>query len=69
MCNHIFDYPDDVRGNYNPDGETLTGTCRYCGVKKKAYGLRWAMRIVEEHYQVPWPFGYNDKLIDCAEKR
>ena len=60
MCNHIFDYSDDVGENYNPDGETLTGICRYCGLKQKSYGMRWAIRIIENHCQAPMPFDYSD---------
>jgi len=46
MCKHLFDYPEDKRENYNPDGKTLTGMCR-CGATKRAYGMRWAIPIEE----------------------
>ena len=41
MCSHVFKYPEDKRENYNPDGKTLTGICKLCGVKQQAYGIRW----------------------------
>jgi len=55
MCNHIFSYPEDKRGNYNPDGKTLTGICK-CGATKRAYGRRWAIEI-EEAFLLQVPSG------------
>ena len=52
MCKHVFEYPDDKKENYNPDGETLTGVCR-CGAKKKAYGMLWMIPKHNEVYQNP----------------
>jgi len=52
MCkNHVFSYPEDTRGNYNLDGKTLTGICRYCGAKQKSYGRRWSIQIEEAFLQ------------------
>jgi len=48
MCNHLFEYPEDKEKNYNPDGKTLTGICRYCGTKNKALGFRGADDIIEK---------------------
>ena len=48
MCNHIFEYQEDKMGNYNPDGKTLTGVCRLCGFKQKAYGMRWMIPRYEK---------------------
>ena len=48
MCNHVFKYPLDIKENYNPDGKTLTGVCKYCGAKKRAYGMRGALPIFEK---------------------
>ena len=68
MCNHVYDYPMDARENYNPDGKTLTGVCKYCGVKQKAYGMRWAI-LVEEKFLQYTPYGEvtlefdNSKII------
>ena len=41
MCNHVFGYPIDRKENYNPDGKTLTGICRHCGIRQKSYGMSW----------------------------
>ena len=51
MCNHVFRFPEDTGDNYNHDGNTLTGTCRHCGAKQKAYGMRWAIPIEEDFLQ------------------
>ncbi len=67
MCKHIFNYLPDIRENYNPDGETLTGVCIHCGVKEKAYGMRWS-RLMEEKLLWDSPFGAfldNDRAIWC----
>jgi len=56
MCNHVFGYPIDRKENYNPDGKTLTGICKYCGVKQKSYGMRWTIPI-EENFLQEIPFG------------
>ena len=48
MCRHIFDYPVDKEGNYNPDKETLMGVCRNCGIKQISYGMRWMIPKYEE---------------------
>uniref|UniRef100_A0A6M3LB64 Uncharacterized protein n=1 Tax=viral metagenome TaxID=1070528 RepID=A0A6M3LB64_9ZZZZ len=58
MCNHVFRYPEDKRENYNSDGETLTGVCKYCGKQERAYGLRWVIRMEENFlWQDPcWEF-------------
>ena len=67
MCNHVFRYPEDRAENYNPDGVTLTGVCKFCGAKQKSYGLRWMIPIEESFAQrVPYGatrFGYIDKII------
>jgi hypothetical protein len=56
MCNHhVFEYPEDKRENYNPDGKTLTGVCK-CGAKQKAYGMRWSI-LVEESFLQEIPYG------------
>ena len=56
MCKHVFEYPEDTRNNYNIDGKTLTGVCRYCGVTQKAYGMRWIIPI-EESFLQQIPYG------------
>ena len=49
MCSHVFVYPQDKKGNYNPDGKTLTGKCK-CGAEKKAYGMRWILGKYTDNY-------------------
>ena len=66
MCRHVFEYPEDTRENYNPDGKTLTGVCKYCGIKQRAYGMRWSIPLEEAFLQqVPYGglslFGFVDK--------
>ncbi len=56
MCHHIFYYPEDTRDNYNLDDKTLTGVCRRCGIKKKAYGMGWAL-LIEESFKQDNPYG------------
>ncbi len=56
MCSHVFIYPEDIRQNYNQDKETLTGKCRYCGLKRKSYGRRWAIDV-EDNFLHKEPYG------------
>ena len=56
MCNHVFSYPPDTRENYNPDGETLTGICKYCGIIRKSYGMQWSISR-EESFRKLDPLG------------
>ncbi len=63
MCNHVFDYPMDTKENYNLDGKTLTGVCRYCGAKEKAYGMRWSIPI-EENFLQQVPYGETQLEFD-----
>ncbi len=65
MCNHVFNYSEDKRKNYNPDGKTLTGICRYCGVEERAYGMRGFIPI-EERFLQPIPYG-ESLFIDGIE--
>ena len=48
MCRHVFEYPEDIKENYNPDGKTLTGICRFCGAKQIAHGRRWTISLEEK---------------------
>ena len=56
MCQHVFNYPQDKRENYNPDGKTLTGKCRFCNAVQNAYGMRWSIPIEEKFLNVN-PYG------------
>jgi len=53
----------DIRENYNSDRKTLTGVCKYCGAKKKAYGKRWAI-VVEEKFLQQFPYGEASTTFD-----
>lgn len=53
MCKHSFDFPPDIKENYNLDGKTLTGVCRYCGAKEIAYGMRWTIPFVDKFSTKP----------------
>ncbi len=65
MCNHVLAYPDDIRENYNPDGKTLTGICKKCGMEKIAYGMRWAIPIEESFLkQIP----YGETIFEDIDK-
>uniref|UniRef100_A0A6M3JKU1 Uncharacterized protein n=1 Tax=viral metagenome TaxID=1070528 RepID=A0A6M3JKU1_9ZZZZ len=55
MCNHVFVFPEDKPGNYNPGGVTLKGRCK-CGATQDAYGMRWMIPRVERFIQQN-PFG------------
>uniref|UniRef100_A0A6M3LJH3 Uncharacterized protein n=1 Tax=viral metagenome TaxID=1070528 RepID=A0A6M3LJH3_9ZZZZ len=66
MCNHIFNYPEDKRENYNPDGKTLTGICKHCGLKHKSYGLVWAIQREEDW---AWQGFYKDEEIKLDNPR
>jgi len=62
MCNHVFNYPIDIKENYNSDGKTLTGICKHCGSKQKAYGMRWSILIEEALLkEVPYGESHLDK--------
>ncbi len=50
MCTHVFDYPDDEIENYNMDGKTITGICRYCGRRNKSYGVKWSVPVMDRYY-------------------
>ena len=68
MCNHVLSYPEDTRENYNPDGETLTGVCKHCGAKQKAYGMRY-MIPRHDNFLKEDPFGeVNIIRVDRDEK-
>ncbi len=56
MCDHVFVFPEEKRENYNQDGKTITGVCKHCGVKQKAFGRRWAIDI-EENFLKQIPYG------------
>jgi len=58
MCEHVFNYPPDIKENYDLNGKTLTGVCRYCGVQQKSYGMRWAIPHVDTFLEKN-PFGMN----------
>jgi len=65
MCKHHFEYPEDKRENYNPDGKTLTGICR-CGATKRAYGMRWSIPVEEAFLQeIP----YGESLTEFGKSR
>lgn len=67
MCNHLrVKYPEDIPENYNKDGETITGICRGCGKRRKAYGMRWAIQI-EEKFLRNEPYG--ETIFDYLDKR
>lgn len=54
MCIHRFVYPEDKPENVNPD-DTLTGTCKLCGLKNKSYGRRWVTKRIDDfYYQEPY---------------
>lgn len=53
----------DTKENYNLDGKTLTGVCRYCGAKEKAYGMRWSIPI-EENFLQQVPYGETQLEFD-----
>ena len=62
MCNHIYEFPEDWRENYNPDGLTLTGKCCKCGETQKAYGMRWMIPKHDESL-VRWPNKFAPEAI------
>ena len=66
MCNHLFNFPDDIPENYNSDKVTLTGICRLCGKRQESYGIRWAMRV-EERFRADEPYG--ETMFDYLDKR
>lgn len=63
MCKHLFSYPEDKRENYNPDSKTLTGVCKYCGVKQISYGMRWSIPL-EEKFLHDIPYGKTQFEFD-----
>ncbi len=63
MCNHVFSFSEDTRENYNSDGKTLMGICKYCGLKKKAYGMRWAIKVEESLLEVD-PYNEVNEIFD-----
>ena len=67
MCKHLFEYLPDYPENYNPDGKTLTGVCKYCGVKQKAYGMRWMIPRYDNFLEQV-PFG-EVSLLEFVDKK
>jgi hypothetical protein len=66
MCNHIFDYPEDTRENYNSDGLTIMGKCRRCGISQQSYGVRWMLRRYDNLLeQVP----YGSSMFRFVDKK
>lgn len=49
ICQHLFEYPSDLGMNYNGDGETLRGVCKYCGAIQDRKGSRWSERVMEKY--------------------
>ena len=62
MCNHIYNYPEDKRENYNPDGKTLTGVCKLCGRGDSAFGRREIL-LIEEKYLKEHPHKEIDYIV------
>jgi hypothetical protein len=62
MHNHIYIYPDDIKSNYNSDGKTLTGVCKYCGAKQKSLGRRWSIPV-EENFLQQIPYGKSNFIF------
>ena len=71
MCQHVFNFPAEVKGNYNPDGQTLTGVCKFCGAKQKAYGIRWMIEkeenaLEQRFFNMP---KFDKSSITCYNKK